>query len=101
MLDVHHPDVTRRHETKTNRYKARQGIQWLPSRGTSPQLLTTLLFHLTCETIDTKCQATSPNSRPQVNTCSVHLRDHTRDANTYLAGSRTYPSTSLTGDTRR
>src|SRR6266576_2264751 len=60
----------------------------------------TLLFHLTCETIITRRQATSPNSRPQVNTRSVHPHDHTRDANTYLASSRTYPSTSPTGDTR-
>src|SRR6266700_7869080 len=60
----------------------------------------TLLFRLTCETISTRCQVTSPNSRPQINTRLMHPRDHTRDANTYLAGSRTYPSTSPTGDTR-
>src|SRR6266566_7308303 len=59
-----------------------------------------LLFHLTCETITTRCHVTSPNSRPQVNTCSVHPRDHTRDTNTYLASSRTYPSMSPTSDTR-
>src|SRR6266576_5635501 len=60
----------------------------------------TLLFCLTCETISTRRQVTSSNSRPQVNTHSMHPHDHTRDTNTYLAGSRTYPSTLPTGDTR-
>src|SRR6266705_3307360 len=60
----------------------------------------TLLFCLTCKTISTEHQVTSPNSRPQVDTRSVCPCDHTRDANTYLASSRTYPSTSPTGDTR-
>src|SRR6266566_7917112 len=36
MLGIHHTDVTRRHETRTNRYKTRRGIQLLPSKGTSP-----------------------------------------------------------------
>src|SRR6266566_7387526 len=100
MLGVHHTDVTRCHEMRTNRYKARRGIKRLPSKGTSPQPLTTLLFCLTYETITPRHQVTSPNSRPQVNTHLVLPHDHTRDTNTSPAGSRTYPSTSPTGDIR-
>src|SRR6266566_8891178 len=36
MLGVYHTDVARRHRTRTNRYKARRGVQLLPSKGTSP-----------------------------------------------------------------
>src|SRR6266566_8519962 len=100
MLSVCHSDVTRRHQMRTNRYRARRGTQRLPSKGTSPQPPLVLLFCLTHETITTQCQVMSSNSRPQVNTCSMHPCDHTKDANTYLASSRTYPSTSPTGDTR-
>src|SRR6266576_1352077 len=57
-----------------------------------------LLFHLTYETRVMGRETTPPNSRPQVYTHLVHPCDLPLD--TYLAGSRTYPSMSPTGDTR-
>ena len=62
-------------------------------RGLAPATMT-LLFHLTCETITTRRQTTSPDSRPRINAYLVRPVVVPNCANTYLAGSRTYPSTS-------
>src|SRR6266567_7687693 len=42
-----------------------------------------LLFCLTCETISTHRQIMSSNSRPQVNTRSMHPQDHTSEMLTH------------------
>src|SRR6266566_3963319 len=68
-------------------------------RGLAPATMT-LLFHLTRETARTNVrprhQIADRESMP-IWYAPVVIPRHT---NTYLAGSRTYPSTSPTGDTR-
>src|SRR6266567_6255646 len=68
-------------------------------RGLAPAT-SALLFHLTCETtrqyVRPRHQIADRESMP-IWYAPVVIP---KRANTYLAGSRTYPSTSLTGDTR-
>src|SRR6266699_6005658 len=48
-------------------------------RGLAPAT-SALLFHLTCETITTRRQTTSPDSRPRINAYLVRPRGHTPNA---------------------
>src|SRR6266705_6070851 len=70
------------------------------SKATKAPVSVTLLFHLTHETITTdvrpRHQIADRESMP-IWYAPVAIP---KRANTYLAGSRTYPSTSPTGDTR-
>src|SRR6266576_5137678 len=59
-------------------------------RGLAPATMM-LLFHLTCETIDTRRQTTSPDSRPRINAYLVRPRGRTQNALTH-----TWPVPELT-----